>query len=76
MRRHVLWATTVVLVVSAILDMVSDVYLRSHHIPGSKPFNWDILVSLMLVTWVLVAYGCWREESPSQEARTSSRRWS
>lgn len=27
-------------------DMISDIYLRSHHITGVSPHSWDVVTSL------------------------------
>lgn len=67
MRKHLLWATTLLTVVLAICIMVSDIAFRSDPETyakaveaGANPRSWDIVGSIFLVVWVIVALDSWK----------------
>lgn len=56
MRKHVLWATTLLTIVLQAEVMVSDLFLRTHDYKaeGSNPQSWDLVGSVMLLIWLFV----------------------
>jgi hypothetical protein len=66
-RKHLLWATTLLTAVMTIGVMVSDIVFRSNPEAyakaveaGASPRSWDIVGTIMLVVWTVVFVDFWK----------------
>lgn len=66
-RKHLLWATTVLVVVTTVAVLISDLYLRSDPetykqalAAGVRPRAYDIVGTGMLLIWIIVAFDSWK----------------
>lgn len=67
MRKHVLWATTVLTIALTFGMLASDLVMRSdpetydqYLAAGAFPSSWDVVASVALGIWLLVAWESWK----------------